>query len=517
MVDQIKSFDPSTGASKILARQFIEGLIQNGGYLDVSLAGAQSGWAPSSDANWRKARAVFINPSSSGAVVRGFKAEYTEDDFVYEKIIFNVSTVYSLALIHESDPVGTQQIRCPGNSNYVIGPRETCRLYYSKSHFKWIVLDTEYNPYVHQTGTSGSFTSFPTSTSDIQSWVRAGIFRWNGGADLTVSGFKYRLDVGGYDLSALHKKWLVNVTASYNIIIKHQDGAATALERIYTDTGEDIILYPGETATLIYSTSYGWYCSKPEPKGDEFESDSSTGTLDDHDWTGREITDWLAFVGSGNVILTGIEDADLRIFYKRILNGMASYTVTIKEEDAGSAADHRFYHNGLGDIVLNFADAAKYVWNSGISRWQLLTIERSSAPGTNVLFGAGASGVYDRQTPLQALSILDGGLAEQTLTDGATITNDVTAGRNAKVTITGTGKTLNFTNTVAGQRGIVRITQGDGSDTITTYQRAGVAGDVLFAGGAAPVLSTGAGDVDVLEWYDDGSKIYIRAFGLDFQ
>jgi hypothetical protein len=117
-------------------------------------------------------------------------------------------------------------------------------------------------------------------------------------------------------------------------------------------------------------------------------------------------------------------------------------------------------------------------------------------------------------TALQSAAILAGALAEHTLTDEATITNNVSLGRNAKVTITA-NRILNFTNTVAGQRGILRVIQdGIGSHTLT-FQRATVAADVHYPGGTPPTLTTAGNAVDVLEWYDDGAAIHLRTYSLD--
>lgn len=109
------------------------------------------------------------------------------------------------------------------------------------------------------------------------------------------------------------------------------------------------------------------------------------------------------------------------------------------------------------------------------------------------------------------------GLAEQTLVDAATVAYDVSAGRNANVTLTA-DRVINWTNPVAGQRGTVRVVQdGVGGHSITAYQLAGVAGDVLFAGGVAPTLTGAASAQDVLEWYYDGTQLHVRVFSLDSQ
>lgn len=103
--------------------------------------------------------------------------------------------------------------------------------------------------------------------------------------------------------------------------------------------------------------------------------------------------------------------------------------------------------------------------------------------------------------------------AWQTLTDGATITWNVTNGGNARVTLTGTGRTLTITNPVDGYTYMIRIIQGSGgSKTITTWPTG-----TVWQDGVDPGLSTTAGDWDVVQLtYDATSGIYIGTFGNDF-
>lgn len=87
----------------------------------------------------------------------------------------------------------------------------------------------------------------------------------------------------------------------------------------------------------------------------------------------------------------------------------------------------------------------------------------------------------------------------QTLTDGASITWNVTNGGNAQVTLAGTGRTLNISNPVAGETYTIEITQGSGgSKTITTWPT-----NTTWSG--SNTLSTTAGDVDVVVFYYNGS------------
>jgi len=93
----------------------------------------------------------------------------------------------------------------------------------------------------------------------------------------------------------------------------------------------------------------------------------------------------------------------------------------------------------------------------------------------------------------------------QTLTDGATITWNVTNGGNAVVTLAGTGRTLSITNPVAGYTYSIRIIQGSGgSKTITTWPTNTKWPD----NGTVITLSTSAGEYDKVNLEYDGVNFY---------
>lgn len=86
------------------------------------------------------------------------------------------------------------------------------------------------------------------------------------------------------------------------------------------------------------------------------------------------------------------------------------------------------------------------------------------------------------------------------LTDGATITPDFSLGNNYSVTLGGNRTLANPTNLVAGQSGVIVITQdGTGSRTLAygSYFK--------FPAGTAPTLTTAANSVDVLAYYVESS------------
>lgn len=86
------------------------------------------------------------------------------------------------------------------------------------------------------------------------------------------------------------------------------------------------------------------------------------------------------------------------------------------------------------------------------------------------------------------------------LTDGATITPDFSAGNNFSVTLGGNRTLANPTNQTAGQAGAIVITQdGTGSRTLAygSYWK--------FPNGTAPTLTTTASAVDVLTYFVESS------------
>ena len=96
-----------------------------------------------------------------------------------------------------------------------------------------------------------------------------------------------------------------------------------------------------------------------------------------------------------------------------------------------------------------------------------------------------------------------------TLTDGATITPDFAATNNFQVTLAGNRTLANPTNVVAGQSGVIKVTQDATGSRTLAY---GSSFD--FAAGAAPVLTTTASAVDLLVYYADTStNITVRLIG----
>jgi hypothetical protein len=109
---------------------------------------------------------------------------------------------------------------------------------------------------------------------------------------------------------------------------------------------------------------------------------------------------------------------------------------------------------------------------------------------TGTEFRAGTS----RSTALGPADVFDAA-AEVSLTDGSTITIDMSTGFNFNVNLTAraTRSIATPTNMKPGQSGYIRIKQG-----AATAQTASYGAGWAFSGGVPPVFSTGTGNTDIL-------------------
>lgn len=95
------------------------------------------------------------------------------------------------------------------------------------------------------------------------------------------------------------------------------------------------------------------------------------------------------------------------------------------------------------------------------------------------------------------------------LTDGATIAVDWNDSVFQYVTLGG-NRTFTFSNPVAGATYYIKLIQdGDGSRTVTWPAA------VLWVS-AAPTLSTGAADIDVIRFVYDGTNYFGESVGLNY-
>ena len=92
------------------------------------------------------------------------------------------------------------------------------------------------------------------------------------------------------------------------------------------------------------------------------------------------------------------------------------------------------------------------------------------------------------------------------------ITLDFQTANNFSMTLTGTSVLKNPTTLVAGQSGVLFITQGTGGSKLLSYENYWE-----FSDGALPVLSTTAGAIDMIAWIARSSTKISAQFIGDFK
>lgn len=192
-------------------------------------------------------------------------------------------------------------------------------------------------------------------------------------------------------------------------------------------------------------------------------------------------------------------------FGRLTLGGTAATSpLTFITNTDATASAGRWYYNttrlgfALGGTILRVpltndvtpSNGQTLIWNNTTGNY---TVSALSPKDNTVTITNGAGSIT-----------LGLNLTPQTLTDGATITWNGTNGFNAQVTLGGTGRTLTITNAVSGATYTLRIVQdGTGNRTITTWPAT-----VKWPNGAAPVLSTAAGAINIVSFVYYGTTPY---------
>ena len=165
--------------------------------------------------------------------------------------------------------------------------------------------------------------------------------------------------------------------------------------------------------------------------------------------------------------------------------------------------DHNIYaENQAGATATNML----YLHNAGTAT-NGINLVGTYTTDINMQFGETISNAADGYVDISGITrvstIVYGAMA--TATPSAAFTVDWTAKQIHQVTITGANLDITFTDPAGPCRLTLVVIQGDGDDTIDWTNEA----SILWPGnGTDPVLSTGAGDIDVISFIFDGTTYY---------
>jgi hypothetical protein len=275
-------------------RYYIEHILQQSGNdLIQTGSGIQDGWNPGGSSAWYRSYFVELRPTSwTGFVIRGLLWPISSSDAVYDKIIWNGSSQYNVVFEHNSAAFQAYGILCPDATEFVLGPYECCRITYApeaeSGSGRWVIQSLSSNNKSYtMSGYGTPDNSFPTATGSIPGWIRSEIIRFISGA-LVINGAKTKYDAGG-GYGPIAKRWrvLINDSPSGDITLTHNSGLASSTERIYTDTGKDIVLARYDMAVLVRNASavFGWYAAKIKTKLEDLDP---SGPLDDGEFLKRD-------------------------------------------------------------------------------------------------------------------------------------------------------------------------------------------------------------------------------------
>lgn len=200
--------------------------------------------------------------------------------------------------------------------------------------------------------------------------------------------------------------------------------------------------------------------------------------------------------GGGGVTTVGTINGQTKSANGLVISGTTIYAQTADENYPGlvSTVSQTF----AGNKIFNGAvqSASINVWNSVGGFVNTLQFAGTANRGTVLPNYSGTISVA---------------ATEQTLTDGATVSWDMSLGTTAKVTLGG-NRTLSISNAVAGEEYFLTVIQdGTGSRTLTLP----AGWKVVNGGGGAVVLTTTAGAHDIISIKYTGSNYYV-SYGRNF-
>lgn len=241
-----------------------------------------------------------------------------------------------------------------------------------------------------------------------------------------------------------------------------------------------------------------------------------TTTLKGFAYIGEDSTDLITITGRVPIV------GNMSVSGNTVLGGSAK-TVTIGGSGATTNATGWFGVAGRATVSTNLFVGGNSTFSGLVSTTGRATIGTNLNVSGNTTIGAsgktanvtGWFGVNGRatvstnlfvggNTTLNGTTIDKSDTLSQTLTDGATINWDVALGRVATLTLGAAGRTMAAPTNLKVGTYILRVYQdGTGSRTITSWNAV-----FKWTAAVAPVLSTGAGKLDIITFFSDGTNLY---------
>lgn len=276
------------------------------------------------------------------------------------KELINVGS-FNLVLKHEdTNSTAANRISTPGGVDRPLASGESLEIYYDSTTARWRVLN-EYE----RNATPLSPAQIVANQNDYNptGFSKAGVVRLDSDASRNITGF----DAG----AIVSRKELVNV-GSFDIVLKHQDAASSAANRIITPESVDRVLAPGESLEVYYdSTTTRWRVLNEYGRNAVALTPAQiTTNQNDYNPTGFSKADVVRLDSDASRNLTGF-DAGAIVTRKELIN-VGSFDIVLKHQDAGSSAANRIITPEGVDRVLATGESLEVYYDSTTSRWRIL-------------------------------------------------------------------------------------------------------------------------------------------------
>jgi hypothetical protein len=354
----------------------------------------------------------------------------------------------------------------------------------------------------------------------------------------------------------------ISSNGSYNLLLKTNSGTNSGFIQLTDGTNGGIVVQPHGTGELVLGSSSGsihfathnLYDANGNPwvTGTSTSSavnnltilNAATGDSPKISASGSDdnINLNLAAKGTGAVI-ADVSTGAMKLEY----DGSNYVTFGVASDGhlsiTGTGTDDDFTLDMGGNIVLDsltdsftFKDNGTERFAYGLGAFQIYGASGSTseffsisvlANGVTSVGTSDVGGTAGHMTlipdgnlildPVSKITIINESIVfntqtHQDITSGG-IAVDWNNGNKQSIDVTGTGYTLTMTNPAGPCNLVLKVIQGDGSDTITTW--AASSGSIYWAGGAIPGLSTGNGAIDIISLYFDGTNYFaVASYGF---